>query len=417
MNSSTGKASNWKEGFRQDYRAIFVDPWSAYSGAVVMVILMAVLMSSGLFWGVFGGIKLWGDYLNNAIGLGSSLGIETELESPLMHRFSLLNITLVLGAFSAALMAGRFHINRPPLLEYVWAASGGLAMGLGATLVGGCTTGGFFVPLLFSSAAGWAMWLGLLLGAFVGLKLLLWTLENINWGTNPVRTLPAPLKKWYPGFGVLLIIGILYWAINWWHSDQALLSARALLLLVGFGIGFVLNRSRFCLSRVFREPFMTGDGEMTKALMLALALGTPFGAVLIANESIDPYLAIPARFWPGSLLGGLIFGIGMVFAGGCASGSLWRVGEGHLKLLVAVIFFAWSGSTSNALLGKYGLLSADIDIDFLDGMAEITGLGFQAFLPDLLGGWGSAMLVTYVVLAIWYGLVRYNETTSRFTVL
>ncbi|MDT8281616.1 MAG: YeeE/YedE thiosulfate transporter family protein [Gammaproteobacteria bacterium] len=30
---------------------------------------------------------------------------------------------------------------------------------------------------------------------------------------------------------------------------------------------------------------------------------------------------------------------GMVFAGGCASGSLWRVGEGHLKLVVAVIFF------------------------------------------------------------------------------
>ena len=84
----------------------------------------------------------------------------------------------------------------------------------------------------------------------------------------------------------------------------------------------------------------------------------------------------------------------MVFAGGCASGSLWRIGEGHLKLVVAVIFFAWSGSTANAILGKFGLLTADIDIDFLDGIAEITGLGFQAFMPDLFASWEYTLLLT-----------------------
>lgn len=409
-------SSIWKQGFKQDYQKLFIDPWSAYTGAIVLVVLMAVLISSGLFWGVFGGIKLWGDYLNNAIGLGSLLGIKSELDSPLMHRISLLNITLVLGAFTAALLSRRFRINRPPVLEYIWAATGGLLMGLGATLAGGCTTGGFFVPLLFSSASGWAMWAGLLLGAVIGLKLLLWTLENIEWGMNPVAVLPAPLKRWYPWFGGLLVLGILAWAINWWLSDDTLKSVRAILILTGFGIGFVLNRSRFCLSRVFREPFMTGEGEMTKALMLAVALGVPLTAILISNGNIDPYLAIPTRFWLGSVLGGLIFGIGMVFAGGCASGSLWRVGEGHLKLVVAVIFFAWSGSSANAILGRLGLLNTDIDIDFLDGMAEISGLGYQAFMPDLLGGWGSALLLTYCLLIVWYAVIRYNESTSKFTV-
>ena len=162
---------------------------------------------------------------------------------------------------------------------------------------------------------------------------------------------------------------------------------------------------------------MTAEGEMTKALMLAVALGAPIGAAFISFGTIDPYLAIPARFWLGSVLGGVIFGIGMVFAGGCASGSLWRIGEGHLKLVMAVIFFAWSGSTTNAILGKFGLLAADVDIDFLDGLAEITGLGYQAFMPDLLGGgWGSTLLTTYVLLAIWYIFIRYNESTSKFTV-
>jgi uncharacterized membrane protein YedE/YeeE len=333
-----------------------------------------------------------------------------------MHRISLMDITLVMGAFSAALLSRQFHINRPPPLEYVWATFGGILMGIGATLAGGCTTGGFFVPLLFSSASGWAMWAGLLVGAVIGLKMLLWTLENITWGMTPGAVKPARLKKWYPLFGVIMALLVLYWAINWWHSDDAKKVVRALLIVSGFGIGFVLHRSRFCLSRVFREPFMTAEGEMTKALMLAVALGAPIGALLIFNGSIDPYLAVPARFWLGSVLGGLIFGIGMVFAGGCASGSLWRVGEGHLKLVVAVFFFAWSGSVTNAVLGKLGLTTADIDIDFLDGFAEITGLGYQAFMPHLLGNWGYTLAVTYGLLAIWYAFIRYNESTSKFTV-
>ncbi len=415
MSDNTNK-STWLKGFNQDYKSVFVEPWSAYTGAILLVIIMAVLMGSGLFWGVFGGIKLWGDYFNNAIGLGSLLGIKTQLESPLMHRISLMDITLVMGAFSAALLSRQFHINRPPPLEYIWAALGGSLMGIGATLAGGCTTGGFFVPLIFSSASGWAMWLGLLAGAIIGLKLLLWTMENITWGCTPAAYRPARLKKWYPLIGVLVAALILIWAINWWNSDEDKKVVRALLVVAGFAIGFVLHRSRFCLSRVFREPFMTAEGEMTKALMLAVALGAPVGALLIHNGSIDPYLAIPSRFWLGSISGGLIFGIGMVFAGGCASGSLWRIGEGHIKLLVAVLFFAWSGSTASAVFGKLGLLKADFDIDFLDGFSEITGLGYQAFLPHLVGGWEYSLMITYLLLALWYIFIRYNESTSKFTV-
>ncbi|MFC1589329.1 YeeE/YedE thiosulfate transporter family protein [Pseudomonadota bacterium] len=415
MNESTDKPA-WLEGFKQDYKAFFVEPWSVYTGALLLVIIMAVLMSSGLFWGVFGGLKLWGDYLNNAIGLGSLLGIKSDLESPLMHRVSLMNITLIMGAFSAALLSRQFHINRPPVLEYVWAAVGGILMGIGATLAGGCTIGGFLVPLTFSSAAGWAMGIGLLIGAIIGLKLLLWTLEHITWGMNPVAVLPAYLKKYYPWFAAVIAACILLWAINWWNSGEDKKAVRALIIVAGFGFGFVLHRSRFCMSRAFREPFMTAEGEATKALILTIAMGAAVGAILISSGAIDPYLAIPARFWLGSVLGGLIFGIGMVFAGGCASGSLWRIGEGHLKLVVAVIFFAWSGSTAGAIIGDFGLLTPDFDIDFLDGMVEITKLGYQAFMPHLLGGWEYTLSLTYLLLVFWYSFIRYNESTSKFTV-
>jgi len=401
---------------KADYKSVFVEEWSPYFGATLVVIIMAVLMGSGLFWGVFGGVKLWGDYFNNFIGLGPLLGIKPELDSPLMHRISLMDITLVLGAFAAALLSQQFRISRPPNLEFVWGALGGTLMGIGATFAGGCTTGGFFIPLTFSSPSGWVMWVGLLAGAVIGLKLLIWTMENVTWGTKAPEIKPVRFKSSFPWIGALVIACILAWAVGWWGSDNKMEVQRAILILAGFGIGFVLHRSRFCFSRVFREPFMTGEGEMTKAMIFALALGAPVGAVLIANEAIDPYLAVPTRFWIGSLIGGLVFGIGMIFAGGCASGSLWRVGEGHLKLVVAVFFFGWSGSITNGILGKLGLTAAEYDLDFMDGMAEVSPIGFQAFMPDLLGGWGWALLVTFALLLVWYLLVRYNESTDKFTV-
>jgi len=408
--------ADWLKGFREDYTAIFVNEWHAFIGVILLVIVMAALMGSGLFWGVFGGIKLWGDYLNNAIGLGRVLGIKPQLEDIFMHRISLMNITLVTGAFSAALLSRQFKISYPPLIEYFWAIAGGTLMGIGAVLAGGCTVGGFFIPLTVSSYAGWAMWPGLLLGAYIGLKILLWSFENISWGMIAPTVKPARFQNWYPLIGILVSMLVISWAIFWWDSGNDKKEIRAILIIAGFVIGFISHRSRLCFSRAIRQPFMTGEGEMTKALILAIALSVLLGALFISNKSVDPYTAIPASFWIGSLIGGLLFGIGMIFAGSCASGSLWRIGEGHIKLVVAVLFFAWSGSTTNALLTKFGLLSTDIDLDFIDGMAEITPIGVQAFMPDMLGNWHSSLLLTYTILFTWYLLVRYNESTNRFTI-
>jgi len=404
----------WLSGVKEDYESVFVNEWSPYLGAIVLVIVVSTLMVSGLFWGVFGGLKLWGDYFNNFIGLGPLLGIKTELQGPLMHRISLMDINLVIGAFTAALLSGQFKISRPPNLEFVSGAFGGSLMGIGAALAGGCTTGGFFTPLLFSSPAGWAMWAGLLAGAFIGLKALLWSMENITWGTKaPARGPESPIRRFFPLFGIGVLALVVWWATSWFQSDNERLVARGIIILAGFGIGFTMHRSRFCIARVFREPFMTGEGTMTKAMILALAIGIPVGSLLVQHETVDPFLAIPPSFWLGSALGGLIFGFGMVFAGGCASGSLWRMGEGHLKLWVAAFFFGWIGSTFSAIGRKAGFLTRDMNLD----LVEFTKMGEQTFLPDLLGGWSWVYGLSFIMLLIWYLLVRYNEHTEKFTVL
>jgi uncharacterized membrane protein YedE/YeeE len=218
----------------------------------------------------------------------------------------------------------------------------------------------------------------------------------------------------YPWLGTLVIAATLFWAVTWRQSGSEALELRALIVLAGFVIGFILHRSRLCFARAFREPFVTGEGEMTKAVILALAIGLPLAALLFQRKVIDPYVAIPATFWVGSLAGGLVFGIGMIFAGGCASGSLWRMGEGHFKLWVSMFFFAWSGSTASALLKKVGLSS--IDESNLESW-ERTRLGFQAFFPDMIGSWSWTLLTSGGLLLVWYALVRYNESTEKFTLM
>ncbi len=404
--------SPWKYGLRVDFEAVFVEPWSPYLGAILLLIAVFALMLSGEFWGVFGGIKLWGDWFNHFIGLDEVLGIHTP-DSPLMHRLSLMNITLVLGAFAAALLSHQFHFSRPPVLEFIWGALGGSLMGIGAVLAGGCTVGAFFVPTLHGSPSGWVMLAGLMIGAVIGLKLLLWTLDHISWGMQaPVpKPLSPVVQRFYPWVGLAVIASILWWATSWYGSPDEKTASRAIIILAGFAIGFIMHRSRFCVARAIREPFMTAEGDMTKAVILALAVGIPVASLIFQAKLLDPYLAIPPRFWIGSLAGGVVFGIGMVFAGGCGTGSLWRVGEGHLKLWVAVFFFAWMGSTASALLNKTGLTVSEMNLDML----EESALGIQTFFPTILGGWGWTYLATGVCLLLWYLLVRYNESTEKFT--
>jgi len=115
---------------------------------------------------------------------------------------------------------------------------------------------------------------------------------------------------------------------------------QGVFLLFGAAFGVIFQRSRFCLVRAFREPFMTGDAEHTRAAALALVVATLGFAILKFTDLKDKSdWVFPAAGF-GSLAGGLAFGVGMTLAGGCGAGSLWRAGEGQVKLWATVACFA-----------------------------------------------------------------------------
>jgi uncharacterized membrane protein YedE/YeeE len=176
---------------------------------------------------------------------------------------------------------------------------------------------------------------------------------------------------------------------------------QGIFLLFGVAFGFVFQRSRFCLVRAFREPFMTGDGEHTRAAAVAVVLSMLGFAILKFTDLKDKGEWVFASAGLGALAGGMLFGVGMTLAGGCGAGTIWRAGEGQVKLWVAVACFGLSASLSRLMLQETGALAH---------------LGWAIFLPSALG-WGAAILSVVILMAAWAAFATWNEHSRRFSIL
>ena len=136
-------------------------------------------------------------------------------------------------------------------------------------------------------------------------------------------------------FLVIAAIGILL--------NRAVGARVAIFWILGNAFGFILQRSRFCFTASMRDPYLTGSTSLTKSVLAAFAV-TTIGFAAIKYGAFAQGLPIPGQsyvvpFGVHTMVGGFMFGIGMVIAGGCASGTLMRVGEGFgMQFLSPVLF-------------------------------------------------------------------------------
>ncbi len=100
-----------------------------------------------------------------------------------------------------------------------------------------------------------------------------------------------------------------------------------------------MHRSDFCISGIFRDVFLFHDFLRMRALFLLVVLSSLCLFLIRAAGIISSYppsfFALPSLM---NLAGGLLFGAGMVLAGGCFMGTLYKVGAGK-----TVSFFALAG--------------------------------------------------------------------------
>ncbi|WP_325391853.1 YeeE/YedE thiosulfate transporter family protein [Desulfitobacterium sp.] len=155
------------------WKDFYHGPWPYWVGAVVLAFLnIIILYVRQSPWGVTANIEEW------AILLGGKVGIVSESQFTLTELMSssgtYLNLGVVLGALWSTLVAsqGRFRPIRQK--KFVFSALiGGILMGYGARIAYGCNIGGLLNGIASSSLTGWIFAGAVLLGTYIGTKILI----------------------------------------------------------------------------------------------------------------------------------------------------------------------------------------------------------------------------------------------------
>ncbi len=145
----------------------------------------------------------------------------------------------------------------------------------------------------------------------------------------------------------------------------------------GLVFGYVIQRGGFCLTRALSNTLLMRDATILRAYALALLVAMVGVEVLEVLSLVD----IPLRplHWLSNIVGGLLFGVGMILSGGCSGSTWYRVGEGAVGAWVVLLGFAIGATTAGvgvlsplrALLQKPTLATADGGAPTL---ASLTGL-------------------------------------------
>ena len=186
--------------------------------------------------------------------------------------------------------------------------------------------------------------------------------------------------------------------------------------VLAFVFGLVANRANFCTMGAISDVVNMGHWGRMRMWLLAIAVAVIGASLLSGFGLVDLSKSIyprPRLNWLSAIVGGLIFGIGMTLAGGCANKNLLRIGGGSLRSVVVFAFVGISAyMTIKGLFGQWR-------VDYLDRFAiDLGRFGLKGQdLPTLLAG-ASGMSVNraLVLLAIVVGggLAAFVFADARF---
>jgi uncharacterized membrane protein YedE/YeeE len=126
---------------------------------------------------------------------------------------------------------------------------------------------------------------------------------------------------------------------------------------VAFLFGALAQRTHFCTMGAISDVVNMGDWTRARQWMLAIGVALIGFALLSWRQALDPGKTLYAGtrlIWLSCLVGGLMFGFGMVLSSGCGNKTLVRVGSGNLKSLVVMVVMGISAFAT--LKGVTGVL-------------------------------------------------------------
>ena len=176
---------------------------------------------------------------------------------------------------------------------------------------------------------------------------------------------------------------------------------------IGFGFGVLVRLTNFCIMGAVSDWRLFGDRSRLGAAALASAAAI-IGAQLLQHFAIvdlsrSIYL-MPRINWASAIFGGLSFGYGMMYAGGCASSNVVRAGAGDMRsMLTLLVMSIMALATIGGVLGparNWIEINSAIGIDQL-GLkgAGLTDIGARLGLDVQSASLTACLLLVVPLLA------------------
>ncbi len=383
----------WQE-FKQQYLVRF---WSPVPAVIAAGVLSAYYFGlTGTFWAVTGEFTRWGGHALQFAGVDLSnwgyfkiIGLQG---TPLTRIDGVMIIGMFVGCFSAALWANNVKLRHPThRIRVFQALAGGIIAGFGARLAMGCNLAAFFTGIPQFSLHAWFFAIATAIGSLAGAKVSLLPvfripvkLQKVS-APQPLSAHQAQAKKRFR-IGMALFLGFMVWAVAKMFDAPKL----GIAALFGLAFGLIIERAQVCFTSAFRDLWITGRTQMAKAIIAGMAVST-IGVYSYVQLGLDPKI-----FWagPNAVIGGLLFGFGIVLAGGCETGWMYRAVEGQ-------VHYWWVG------LGN--VIGSTLLALVWDDLAPAIAVNYDKInLLKSLGPQGG-LIATYVMLGLSLALVIWWE--------
>lgn len=350
----------WQD-FKRHYLIRF---WAPVPAVIAAGVLSAYYFGiTGTFWAVTGEFTRWGGHVLQLFGYhpetwGYFKIIKLE-GTPLDRIDGVMIIGMFAGCLSAALWANNVKLRVPHhRIRVVQAVVGGLIAGFGARLALGCNLAAFFTGIPQFSLHAWFFALATAAGSWFGARFTMLPmfrvpvkLEKVS-AAKPLAQDEARATRRFR-LGMMVFAAFILWAIGLANSAPKL----GLAALFGLGFGLIIERAQVCFTSAFRDLWLTGRTQMAKAIILGMAVSS-IGVFSYVQLGVPPKV-----LWagPNAAIGGLLFGFGIVLAGGCETGWMYRAVEGQVhywwvglgNIIGATLLAAWWDDIAPAVATNY----------------------------------------------------------------
>lgn len=374
----------WQQ-FKQDYLIKFWNPTAAVIAAGILSAYYFGL--TGTYWAVTGEFTRWGGEILQSLGVNTEEWGYYKIISLDGTIFSRIDGLMILGMFAgciaAALWANNIGIRMPQnRIRIVQALVGGALAGFGARLAMGCNLASLFTGIPQFSLHAWFFTITTAIGSYAGVKFTLLpmfrTPLKLKKGAGQVKQSDPNQAKRRFRIGMVIFFA---WAIASIYVMQAVSIKLGFAMLCGLGFGLLIERAQICFTSAFRDLWATGRAYMGKAIIYGMLIGTlcVFSYIQLGMN--------PKIMWagPNALIGGLLFGFGIVLAGGCETGWMYRAMEGQ-------VHFMW--------VGVGNVVGSTLLAYWWDDLAPVLALDYEKI--NLLKSFGpiSGLLINYGLMIV-----------------